>query len=66
MSCHVAHSWAHNATYWMLRLYSHYSAVPFEEDDHDASIWFLDHSYLEIMYKMFKKVNGETAGIAVP
>lgn len=32
-------------------------AVPFEEDDNDPSIWFLDHSYLEIMCKMFKKVN---------
>eukprot|EP00798_Chlamydomonas_sp_ICE-L_P024687 gene24687-10318_t len=32
-------------------------AVPFEEDDHDPSIWFLDHSYLDIMFKMFKKVN---------
>lgn len=34
-------------------------AVPFEEDDGDSSIWFLDHSYAEIMYKMFKKVNGK-------
>jgi 26S proteasome regulatory subunit N8 len=33
--------------------------VPFEEDDHDPSIWFLDHSYMEAMYRMFKKVNGE-------
>ena len=33
--------------------------VPFEEDDNDTSIWFLDHSYMEVMYKMFKKVNGE-------
>lgn len=32
-------------------------AVPFEEDDHDPAIWFLDHSYLESMFKMFKKVN---------
>ncbi|GLI68264.1 hypothetical protein VaNZ11_012619, partial [Volvox africanus] len=32
-------------------------ALPFEEDDHDPTIWFLDHSYLEQMYKMFKKVN---------
>mmetsp|Transcript_16478 Transcript_16478/g.41087 ORF Transcript_16478/g.41087 Transcript_16478/m.41087 type:complete len:331 (-) Transcript_16478:1344-2336(-) len=32
-------------------------AVPFEEDDHDPSIWFLDHSYMENMYRMFKKVN---------
>lgn len=32
-------------------------AVPFEEDDHDPTIWFLDHSYLENMFRMFKKVN---------
>lgn len=32
-------------------------AVPFEEDDHDPAIWFLDHSYLENMFRMFKKVN---------
>lgn len=32
-------------------------AVPFEEDDQDPSIWFLDHSYLENMFHMFKKVN---------
>lgn len=33
-------------------------AVPFEEDDRDPNIWFLDHSYLEGMAAMFKKVNG--------
>mmetsp|Transcript_7216 Transcript_7216/g.15753 ORF Transcript_7216/g.15753 Transcript_7216/m.15753 type:complete len:329 (-) Transcript_7216:2715-3701(-) len=32
-------------------------AIPFEEDDHDSSIWFLDHSYLDSMFRMFKKVN---------
>lgn len=34
-------------------------AVPFEEDDKDPKIWFLDHNYLENMFAMFKKVNGE-------
>lgn len=34
-------------------------ALPFEEDDNDTNIWFLDHSYLDVMFKMFKKVNGE-------
>lgn len=34
-------------------------ALPFEEDDNDTNIWFLDHSYLDAMFKMFKKVNGE-------
>lgn len=32
-------------------------AVPFEEDERDPSIWFLDHSYLENMAAMYKKVN---------
>lgn len=32
-------------------------AVPFDEDDKDKSVWFLDHDYLEHMYNMFKKVN---------
>ncbi|KAK7533601.1 maintenance of mitochondrial structure and function-domain-containing protein [Phyllosticta citricarpa] len=32
-------------------------AVPFEEDEKDPSVWFLDHSYVEAMNDMFKKVN---------
>jgi len=32
-------------------------AVPFEEDERDLSIWFLDHSFHEQMLAMFKKVN---------
>jgi len=32
-------------------------AVPFEEDERDPSIWFLDHSFHEAMFGMFKKVN---------
>jgi len=32
-------------------------AVPFEEDLANPSVWFLDHSYLDTMYWMFKKVN---------
>lgn len=31
-------------------------AVPFEEDERDPSIWFLDHDYLETMFSMFRKV----------
>lgn len=34
-------------------------AVPFEEDDKDTSIWFLDHSYHENMFAMFKKINAK-------
>lgn len=33
--------------------------VPFDEDDKDKSVWFLDHDYLENMYGMFKKVNAK-------
>ena len=32
-------------------------AVPFEEDAKNNSIWYLDHNYLETMYRMYKKVN---------
>lgn len=34
-------------------------SVPFDEDDKDKTVWFLDHDYLENMYAMFKKVNGK-------
>ncbi|KAI2796827.1 RNA polymerase II [Blomia tropicalis] len=34
-------------------------AVPFDEDERDKSVWFLDHDYLENMYAMFKKVNAK-------
>ena len=34
-------------------------AVPFDEDDKDKDVWYMDHDYLENMYGMFKKVNGE-------
>ena len=34
-------------------------AVPFEEDDKDASIWFLDHTYHENMLGMFRKINAK-------
>jgi len=32
-------------------------AVPFEEDEKNPDIWFLDHNYHENMWSMFKKVN---------
>lgn len=34
-------------------------AIPFEEDEKDSKTWFLDHNYIEGMWDMFKKVNGE-------
>ncbi|KAL2753659.1 hypothetical protein ACRALDRAFT_1036258 [Sodiomyces alcalophilus JCM 7366] len=34
-------------------------AVPFEEDEKDPSVWFLDHNYVENMNDMFKKVNAK-------
>ncbi|GAU36365.1 hypothetical protein TSUD_212810 [Trifolium subterraneum] len=34
-------------------------AVPFEEDDKDPSIWFLDHNYHESMFSMFKRINAK-------
>ena len=32
-------------------------AVPFEEDDKDLNIWYIDHSFHEQMFGMYKKVN---------
>eukprot|EP01137_Pigoraptor_chileana_P021470 Opistho-2@85247 len=34
-------------------------AVPFEEDEKDPSVWFLDHNYLDNMWAMFRKVNAK-------
>jgi hypothetical protein len=34
-------------------------AVPFDEDEKDLEVWYLDHEYLEVMYAMFKKVNAK-------
>lgn len=33
--------------------------VPFEEDEKNPSVWFLDHNYAETMRDMFKKVNAK-------
>merc|ERR1719181_1385462 len=32
-------------------------AVPFEEDERDLNIWYLDHNFHEQMFAMYKKVN---------
>uniref|UniRef100_A0ACD5ZX56 Uncharacterized protein n=1 Tax=Avena sativa TaxID=4498 RepID=A0ACD5ZX56_AVESA len=34
-------------------------AVPFEEEDKDPRIWFLDHNYHESMFSMFKRINAK-------
>lgn len=39
--------------------------VPFDEDDKDKTVWFLDHDYLENMYGMFKKVNGKFGSLTI-
>lgn len=33
--------------------------MPFEEDEKDPGVWFLDHNYVESMNDMFKKVNAK-------
>ncbi|XP_028222397.1 26S proteasome non-ATPase regulatory subunit 7 homolog A-like [Glycine soja] len=33
--------------------------MPFEEDDKDPNIWFLDHNYHESMFSMFKRINAK-------
>jgi 26S proteasome regulatory subunit N8 len=42
---------------YLITTYLTLSSVPFEEDDKDRSVWFLDHNYVESMNDMFKKVN---------
>uniref|UniRef100_A0A7S2Z5K3 MPN domain-containing protein n=1 Tax=Chloropicon laureae TaxID=464258 RepID=A0A7S2Z5K3_9CHLO len=32
-------------------------AVPFEEDESDGGVWFMDYTYHENMYAMFRKIN---------
>ena len=32
-------------------------AVPFEEDNQDPKVWYLDNNYLETMFGMFKRIN---------
>lgn len=32
-------------------------AIPFEEDEKNPNVWFLDHNYIESMNEMFKKIN---------
>ena len=34
-------------------------AIPFEEDVKDPDIWFLDHTYHEQMYSMYRKINAK-------
>lgn len=34
-------------------------AVPFEEEDGEGGIWFLDHVYLENMYRMSRKISAK-------
>ena len=34
-------------------------AVPFEEDDKDPRIRFLDHNYHESVFSMFKSINAK-------
>lgn len=45
--------------YLLNECHKHRYSVPFEEDERDPSVWFLDHNYLENMAAMFKKVNSE-------
>ncbi|KAG7696355.1 hypothetical protein KL930_003381 [Ogataea haglerorum] len=34
-------------------------AIPFEEDEKNPDIWFLDHNFIENMLEMFKKINAK-------
>lgn len=34
-------------------------AIPFEEDEKNSTVWFLDHNFIESMTEMFKKINAK-------
>lgn len=34
-------------------------AIPYEEDENNSNIWFLDHNYVDSMMEMFKKINAK-------
>eukprot|EP00002_Diphylleia_rotans_P001208 TRINITY_DN1066_c0_g1_i3.p1 TRINITY_DN1066_c0_g1~~TRINITY_DN1066_c0_g1_i3.p1 ORF type:complete len:292 (-),score=80.25 TRINITY_DN1066_c0_g1_i3:223-1098(-) len=34
-------------------------AIPFEEDEKDPRVWFVDHNYHEALFSMFKKVSAK-------
>ena len=34
-------------------------ALPFEEDEKNSDVWFLDHNYIESMNEMCKKINAK-------
>jgi len=34
-------------------------AIPFDEDSKDASVWYVDHDYLDTMFNMYRKVNAK-------
>jgi 26S proteasome regulatory subunit N8 len=34
-------------------------AVPFEENETDPTVWYLDHNYLENMCELYKKINAK-------
>ncbi|KAK6459877.1 maintenance of mitochondrial structure and function-domain-containing protein [Scheffersomyces coipomensis] len=34
-------------------------AIPFEEDEKNSNVWFLDHNFIDSMGEMFKKINAK-------
>lgn len=34
-------------------------AIPFEEDDKNPEVWFLDHNFIDSMGEMYKKINAK-------
>ena len=44
---------------YLMDMYVYSLIVPFDEEDKEKDVWFLDHEYLESMFSMFRKVNGK-------
>lgn len=53
----VSHTTIYSQARPMIAVLTRPRLVPFEEDEKDPSVWFIDHNYIESMNDMFKKVN---------
>ena len=56
VSINVASSYAGMMTF------VHAMLVPFEEDERNPEVWYLDHNFHEAMYDLCRKVNGMALG----
>ena len=54
---HAQYDTPHHHPLVLLSVTDHH-AHSISQDKNDSKMWFLDHNYIEGMYEMFKKANG--------